>query len=78
MNLPPYIYGREAGPNEKVWTEAAVREAVAAAVPEGWKLVPIAPTPAMKEAGAYACTLGQDIAHHTYAQMIAAAPGGER
>jgi hypothetical protein len=24
-SLPPYIYGREAGPNEKVWTEASVR-----------------------------------------------------
>lgn len=23
-SLPPYIYGREAGPNEKVWTQAAV------------------------------------------------------
>jgi hypothetical protein len=22
--LPPYIYGREAGPNEKVWTEGAI------------------------------------------------------
>lgn len=30
--LPPYIYGREAGPNEKVWTEAAVRAALAAQV----------------------------------------------
>lgn len=31
--LPPYIYGREAGPNEKVWTEAAVRAALAARGP---------------------------------------------
>ena len=53
-------------------------EAAAAAVPEGWKLVPIAPTPAMKAAGAYASMLGQDIAHHTYSKKIAAAPGGER
>ena len=30
MNLPPYIYGREAAPNEKVWTEASVRAALAA------------------------------------------------
>jgi hypothetical protein len=22
--LPPYIYGREAGPNEKIWTEGAI------------------------------------------------------
>ena len=28
--LPPYIYGWEVGPNEKVWSEAAVREALAA------------------------------------------------
>ena len=32
--LPPYIYGREAGANEKVWTEQAVRAALSAqAVP---------------------------------------------
>lgn len=30
QGLPPYIYGWEAGPNEKVWNEAAVREALAA------------------------------------------------
>lgn len=28
-SLPPYIYGREAGSNEKVWTEAALRAALA-------------------------------------------------
>ncbi len=28
--LPPYIYGREAGANEKVWTEQAVRAALRA------------------------------------------------
>jgi hypothetical protein len=28
--LPPYIYGRETGPNEKVWTEQAIRTALAA------------------------------------------------
>ena len=36
QGLPPYIYGWEAGPNEKVWNEAAVREALraqAASVP---------------------------------------------
>ncbi len=27
--LPPYIYGREAGPDEHVWTEAAVRQLAA-------------------------------------------------
>lgn len=32
--LPPYIYGREAGPNEKVWTEQAVRAALAARKPD--------------------------------------------
>jgi len=33
--LPPYIYGREAGENEKVWTEQAVRAALSAqAVPD--------------------------------------------
>jgi hypothetical protein len=30
VELPPYIYGREAGPNEKVWAEDAVRAAVLA------------------------------------------------
>jgi len=30
QGLPPYIYGWEVGPNEKVWSEAAVREALAA------------------------------------------------
>lgn len=30
--LPPYIYGRECGPNEKVWSEDGVRRAQAAAV----------------------------------------------
>lgn len=35
--LPPYIYGREAGPNEKVWTEDAVR-GVLQAVPAGVEL----------------------------------------
>jgi hypothetical protein len=33
--LPPYIYGRETGANEKVWTEQAVRAALSAqAVPD--------------------------------------------
>lgn len=30
--LPPYVYGRECGPNEKVWTEDGVRAAQRAAV----------------------------------------------
>ena len=29
VDLPPYIYGREAGENERVWTESAVRALVA-------------------------------------------------
>ena len=28
IKLPPYIYGREAGENERVWTEASVRALV--------------------------------------------------
>lgn len=32
--LPPYIYGRETSPNEKVWTETAVRAILAAAGPD--------------------------------------------
>ena len=86
MNLPPLptpYYPQWSHSNEfEAFTadqvRQAQRDAVAAAVPEGWKLVPIAPTPAMKAAGAYASMLGQDIAHHTYSKMIAAAPGGER
>lgn len=29
VNLPPYVYGRECGENEKVWTEASLRQFVA-------------------------------------------------
>lgn len=43
-------------------------------VPKGWKLVPINPTLAMKEAGRKACPLGGDIAHYVYSKMIDAAP----
>lgn len=43
-------------------------------VPEGWKLVPNYPTPAMSIAGGAACGRGGDFAHHTYAMMLAAAP----
>ena len=31
--LPPYIYGRETSPNEKVWTESAVRAILVASGP---------------------------------------------
>lgn len=43
-------------------------------VPEGYKLVPEHPTAAMKDAGAKVNAQGYDFAHHTWAQMIAAAP----
>ena len=43
-------------------------------VPDGWKLVPVNPDGNMKIAGGFACTRGQDIAHHTYTAMLAAAP----
>jgi hypothetical protein len=61
--LPPYIYGRETGPNEKVWSEQTVRALAAradalqaqvealqarpAALPAGWQAVPVEPTPEM-------------------------------
>jgi class 3 adenylate cyclase len=33
--LPPYVYGREVAPNEKVWTESAVRDLYAEGVRAG-------------------------------------------
>ena len=49
-------------------------QALRGAVPAGWRLAPLNPTPEMKKVGGIACGFGQDIAHHTYAAMIAAAP----
>jgi hypothetical protein len=49
-------------------------QALRGAVPAGWRLAPLNPTPEMKKAGGIACGFGQDIAHHTYAAMLAAAP----
>lgn len=42
--LPPYIYGREAGENEKVWTETAVREYGSACAKEQmWSITAVRP-----------------------------------
>ena len=56
--------------NQALGEVQALRGAVAA----GWRLAPLNPTPEMKKVGGIACGFGQDIAHHTYAAMIAAAP----
>lgn len=63
--------------------DAAYAAGLAAGVPEGWKLVPVEPTPEM--IGAMACeeatgkinhepTVGMAGAENAYAAMIAAAP----
>jgi hypothetical protein len=58
----------------KLWFERHGDAGQRAGVAEGWKLVPIHPTPAMKDAGAAVNAQGMDFAHHTWAVMLAAAP----
>lgn len=54
----------------------------AAAIPEGWKLVPIEPNDAMQAAGAQAVRFGTTVINKiwtgnaVYRAMLAAAPGG--
>ncbi|WP_277268317.1 hypothetical protein [Pantoea septica] len=48
--------------------------AAAPAVPPGWKLVPVQPTPEMISAGKGGCVTS-DMAREIYDDMLAAAPG---
>lgn len=56
-----------------MWQARAAVQPAGVAVPEGYVLVPIYPTPEMHDAGRKACG-GGDVGNHVYTMMLAASP----
>lgn len=75
-----FISDRERGTAEasRYWAES-LREALDSAPADGYKLVPVEPTQAMRDALSGRVVSGSDAARRVYAGLIAAAPqrGGE-
>lgn len=56
----------------------AYKAATKAAVPEGWKLVPVEPTEQMYLAGVKRCIFASESISIIYKAMLAAAPDGDK
>jgi hypothetical protein len=77
---PPYRAGQEAENwKEKGYHEEPLYARPVPATPDGWRLVPVDPTPGMLEAGLSAQNEAWNVHYaHIYAEMIAAAPEAAR
>lgn len=64
-------YSGEEGEQCTDWNSRASVQPAGVAVPEGYVLVPIYPTPEMHDAGRKACG-GGDVGNHVYTMMLAA------